>query len=125
MITQLNFAENNRIVLFGFGYTLIVVGLISLEDFRVIIGGNPFFQLVGGASYALYLIHFPLISIMLKIAMGLGLKELGMAGAVISFIVIFISCIVASILFHLYIEIPMMRKLAQYKFKRPIVESSI
>jgi len=62
---------------------------------------------------------------MLKIAMGLGLKELGMAGAVISFIVIFISCIVASILFHLYIEIPMMRKLAQYKFKRPIVESSI
>ena len=56
-----------RAICFGLPATLIVAGAISLESSGVVCR-NPFTLDQGDASYALYLIHLPLIQVVEKVA---------------------------------------------------------
>jgi exopolysaccharide production protein ExoZ len=100
-------------ILYGAGCSLIVLAMILYEVEGIILLKNRFFQLIGSASYALYLIHYPLISILCKASMFMGLKNHGLIGALVAYFIIFIICIVVSIAFHLTIEKPVARKLRQ------------
>jgi exopolysaccharide production protein ExoZ len=95
-----------RTVLYGIGLSFIVLAMIRYEIDGKVLLKNRFFQLLGSASYALYLIHFPLISILCKASMFVGLKNYGLLGALVAYCFIFITCIAVAIAFHLIIEKP-------------------
>lgn len=100
-------------ILYGIGCGFIVLAMILYEIGGRVLLKHRFFQLLGSASYALYLIHYPLISILCKASMFVGLKNHGLLGALVAYFIIFITCIVVSIAFHLIIEKPVAKKLRQ------------
>lgn len=105
-ITKSDLFGSYDTILYGFGCSFIVLALVIFEKQGVIFLKQKFVQLIGAASYVLYLIHFPLISILCKTAIFLGLRDLGLLGAFIAYLVIFCSCILAAIAFHLVVEKP-------------------
>jgi peptidoglycan/LPS O-acetylase OafA/YrhL len=66
--------------------------------------------LLGDSSYALYLIHYPLISLLCKFGILAGLR--GPAGAVLAYLSILCACVAAAIAFHIAVEKPVMRALS-------------
>jgi exopolysaccharide production protein ExoZ len=63
--------------------------------------------LLGDASYALYLIHYPLISVLCKLMKVAGFN--GLPGALVAFPAILAACILTAVGFHLWVEKPMLR----------------
>jgi peptidoglycan/LPS O-acetylase OafA/YrhL len=98
-------------IIYGIGFSFIVISLVSYEKNGKIFLKNNFFQLLGSSSYALYLVHYPIISILCKVSLSLGLKQIGFLGALVAYVLIFFVCIISSILFHLFIEKPITKKL--------------
>lgn len=99
--------------LVGYGFTscLIIYGLVKLEDggTRIATGSLP--TLIGDASYSIYLIHFPLISVICKLAMAAGLS--GTYGALVTYLIAANSCVVAGVLLHLWVERPLLRSFSR------------
>ena len=97
----------DRRLCFGFFSGVIILGLVRAESsgqFRMKVSA---LALLGDASYSLYLIHFPLISILCKIMVSIGL--VGTLGALIAFPAVLIACILAALAFYVTIERPMLR----------------
>ena len=67
-------------------------------------------SMIGDASYSMYLIHFPLISILCKILAGILVKN--QIAAIFSFVVIIVVSIIASLAFHFLIERPIQQRLS-------------
>ena len=88
-------------ILYGMASSLILFGLVRAEDKGKVIGRCSWLQILGDSSYALYLIHHPLISILCKISLSFHLNKLGVIGAIISYIAIFGACLISSVVFHL------------------------
>jgi exopolysaccharide production protein ExoZ len=95
---------------YGLCAAVAIVALVQAERERPGLFENRTVAVLGDASYAMYLIHFPLIAVLCKAAVGLGLH--GVAGAVLAFVGIFVICVGASVLFYLCIERPMLRVLS-------------
>lgn len=95
-----------RTVLYGMAASFIFFGFVRSEDQGQTFLQHRWIQLLGNASYALYLIHYPLISILCKVAISIGLNKIGILGALITHLVIFSSCLMAAVIFHLRIEKP-------------------
>ena len=109
-----------KTILYGLVSSIIVFGLVQAENKGQIILGNKWLQVLGGASYALYLIHFPLISILCKLSILIRLDSLGVVGAMISYVVIFSMCIAMAIVFHLWIEKPLASYFKNYRINKPL-----
>ncbi|CAA6808000.1 MAG: Unknown protein [uncultured Thiotrichaceae bacterium] len=118
IVFEKNILKDYKILLFGLSSSIIVFGLVKAEQAGKVFLGNKFVQLMGNASYALYLTHYSLISFMLKVAMLLKLNELGLAGALITYVGMLVVCIVVAIGFHVWIEKPIARKLRAMAKKR-------
>ncbi|MDD5460853.1 MAG: acyltransferase [Methylococcales bacterium] len=114
-VTDVNLLKEWRIILYGFASSLIIFGLVQAEKKGQIIGGHKLMQVLGDSSYALYLIHFPLISILCKLSISIQLNKLGIIGALISYITIFGMCLLSSVVFHLRIEKPVIAYLQREK----------
>lgn len=99
--------EAVRTLVFGLAASLIIFGLVVAEDGGKTYLGHKWLQLLGDSSYALYLIHFPLISVLCKVAIALHLQTFGLVGAIVSFVAIFVACLAISVLFHLWVERPL------------------
>lgn len=97
--------------LYGAACACIVLGLTRLEDAGRVMGRHPFLQTLGDASYALYLIHYPLISVMSKGAALLGLTRGGPLAALAAYLVMLAACLLAAIAFHTLIEKPLLAAL--------------
>ena len=69
--------------------------------------------LLGDSSYSLYLLHTILISLLLKVFTYMGIIQLGILSAIISFAFILFFCIVISIAFHKKIEKPLLKYLQE------------
>lgn len=106
VVFQTDIFEKFRTLFYGVAASAIVLGLVTAENSGKVYMGHRWLQVLGDASYAIYLIHFPLISVLCKIAMALHLKRLGFAGAALSFVAIFVACLGAGVLFHLWLERP-------------------
>lgn len=98
---------------YGLASALMIFGFVKLEDLGVVIGGGPFIQLLGAASYALYLIHFPLISLLCKIAVLFGHRDVWTAS--LSYLLILGCCLGAAIALHRFVERPILRFLRPHK----------
>jgi exopolysaccharide production protein ExoZ len=105
-VMQLGLLLKWTILLYGLASSLIIFGLVRAEDKGTIIGNQRWLQLLGDSSYALYLIHYPLISILLKLSLFLQLNKFGAIGAIIAYIAIFSACLISAVVFHLWIEKP-------------------
>ena len=94
---------------FGAAAALIVCGAVSLERAK---GTKPPMLLsrLGDASYALYLIHYPLLSLCAKLWMRLSF--LRAAPAELAFTVMVIVCVAAGWGLHIAVEKPLSRWLA-------------
>lgn len=74
------------------------------------------FGVIGDSSYALYLIHFPLVSILSKIAVLALPKTLG--GASVAFLFLVSGNIVMALIFNIFIERPILRLLTPNSYIR-------
>lgn len=84
----------------------LLLALVSCEERGLPVGRHPWIQALGDASYALYLIHFPLVSVLTKAAVWLGLARLGKAGVVGTMVAEVILCVAVAVPFHLWVEKP-------------------
>lgn len=105
----------DTILLYGISSSIIILSIINIEKDGFNFKKFKKFNLLGDASYSLYLIHYPLISILAKISIILGMAKYGVIGALSTYFMIFIICLFSAILFNLYIEKPMLKYL-QNKF---------
>ena len=98
-----------RVLTFGLPSGLILLSLLNLENNDAI--SFPKFTLtLGDASYALYLIHFPMMLLMNKIPQILGYNFTAEQEVLYSYFIIF-SIIISSVYIHKWIEIPVAKKL--------------
>ena len=92
---------------FGIGAALLIHGAASLERRRSILVPRAL-AFLGEASYSIYLIHFPAVSLASKAAVRLG-KYLPDA---VIFSIVASTALGLGILFHVAIERPMMKRLS-------------
>lgn len=96
----------------GVAGSIAILAAVAAENNGIDLGGGRVLQLIGAASYVLYLIHYPLFSVGCKVAMACGLKNLGIAGMAVSYVLLLAAAITTAILFHLVIELPLQRWLS-------------
>ena len=85
---------------FGAGAVLILAGLASLEHLGKVTAPR-FLSFLGAASYSIYLIHYPAMSILMKVAMKLRTRGLP---DYVAIALILAASVGAGILFHLIVE---------------------
>jgi peptidoglycan/LPS O-acetylase OafA/YrhL len=102
-----------RSLAYGASFAVLIFGLLRAEDRGCVFGGAWSLQLLGAASYTLYLVHFPLINVLCKVAVAFGLS--GHAGAAIAFFTIFAAVMIVALGFHLRVEKPVLRYLSSLR----------
>lgn len=94
-------------LLYGIASALMICALISREK-KSALEIPAFFGVLGTASYSIYLTHFPVMSVIAK----LHNTSLGYHVPItIFFIVIVAVCVALGVVFHYFIELPLMRYL--------------
>jgi peptidoglycan/LPS O-acetylase OafA/YrhL len=96
-------------IAYGLCSSLIVLGLVQAENAGAIAWRHPAVAALGDSSYALYLVHYPLISLVCKLSLAIGLK--GLPGAALAFVATLTLCVLAGHLFHRRVERPLLRLL--------------
>lgn len=94
---------------YGFISAILVFALIRYESGESHLMQGKSLSLLGDSSYALYLIHFPLISILCKLAALILPKTV--FGASLALLLVVATCIVAGVIFHVLVERPLLRRL--------------
>ena len=120
-VLKTNILSEHRTIIYGLASCLIIFGLVKLEDKGRIIGGYKWIQILGDSSYALYLLHVPLISVLCKLSTLIQLNKLEITGAVIAYFLIFGACLICSVAFHIWIEEPVTRYLRNCGLNRKFV----
>jgi len=96
----------------GLASSIAIFAAVAAENAGSNLGGGRALQLIGAASYVLYLIHYPLFSVGCKIAMVCGMQKLGIVGMAATYVLLLAAAIAMAILFHLAIELPVQRWLS-------------
>ncbi len=106
-----------RSQVFGLGAAIGMAGFIEWERSRFL-AVPQFWCLLGDASYSLYLIHFALLSGLLRLTITasnrLAAHHVALPEA-LAFWVLFCIAIGAGILFHIYVEKPLLSRLSKRK----------
>ncbi|MGI4978065.1 MAG: acyltransferase family protein [Janthinobacterium lividum] len=103
-------ASDWRTLAFGCGSMLAMVGMVALEGsarLRV----PAWLRLLGDASYSIYLVHFPVLSLLAKLAWASGAARLLPVPA--AYILLAGLAVSAGVLCHLWIERPLLGLLGQ------------
>ncbi len=100
----------DRMLAFGVSSGIAMIALVQAEQSRVLRLESRWLGLLGDSSYALYLIHFPLISLGCKLILFVGFS--GVLGAAVAYFPILVGCVAAAVLLHVFLEQPVLRALA-------------
>ena len=101
---------------FGVGCTLALVGVVELErQGRLTTPG--WLILLGNASYSIYLVHFFTLSLLAKLAWSSGAMRLPDSLVYLAMVAIATA---SGVLFHLWVERPLLARLPQKLVFRPI-----
>ena len=117
-MTNFNLFNKKRTLLDGLASCLIILGLVQAENNKKISFNNKWVSIYGDSSYALYLIHYPLIILLCKLSLLIHLDSLGVAGATLSYFMILFLCLITSYVFHLWIEKPIVSYF-RHKYIKP------
>lgn len=96
-----------KVTLCGLGAALVVYGVVSNARILPRLFGNKLLQTLGDASYMQFLTHFPVLSLLAKIAMAVHLNHLGVSGALIFCAVAATTCVTVAITLHKLVEKPL------------------
>ena len=114
-----------RRAIYGIISAFVILGFVRAEDDGSLVLRHRWMELLGDSSYALYLIHIPIISILAKLLSHRGIGS--PAGLIGAFAFIFVACMAASVVFHLVVEKPMMawlrKRLGGRWSRRPALEA--
>ncbi len=112
----------DRRLIYGLLSGVVILALVQSEDSGQIQIKSRWIPLLGDSSYVLYLIHYPLISVLCKVFVFLGLA--GVVGATIAYPLIICACILTSVAFHLLLEKPMLHALSKRKPAATLVHAA-
>jgi exopolysaccharide production protein ExoZ len=107
---------------YGLGAAMLVTGLVRSERNGTVLGNRPWVQLIGNASYSIYLVHYPFISAACKLAFAVGLR--GSTGGVITYAMALPASVAAGVLLHLFVERPLLAFLNRMKLPQFAARSS-
>jgi exopolysaccharide production protein ExoZ len=99
----------DRRLAFGALATVLIIALARAEDAGAIVLKPRWPALFGDASYALYLLHIPVISVLCKLLLQAQVSNRPLL--VGAFVAVALGCVVAAVGFHLLIERPMLARL--------------
>ena len=107
-----NLGVGKHVLIYGILSVGIIITSILLDNRNALDGLYRnrlicFFLLIGDASYSLYLIHGPLLSLIYKFFSAIHLIK--WLNVNLIFMASLLICVSAAILFHLYIEKPVLR----------------
>ncbi|MEP7100163.1 MAG: acyltransferase, partial [Burkholderiales bacterium] len=98
----------DRRLVFGVLAAVLIVALALADDAGALVARQRWPALLGDASYALYLLHIPIISVLCKLLVQLhASNRLVLVGA---FVGIALLCVLASVSFYLLIERPILAR---------------
>jgi peptidoglycan/LPS O-acetylase OafA/YrhL len=97
------------IAIYGVLSALLIFALVSAEQ-QGKLKVKPYWDTLAGSSYALFLIHFPLISIFCKFAVAIGVG--GTVGIALAFVIALALCVASGLVFYIYFERPMLNLFA-------------
>jgi len=102
----------------GYGViaSVLIVALVQAEDAGAPVLRQRWLALLGDSSYALYLLHIPVISVLCKLFARAGVSGPFALSAV--FVLIVLACVGASVLFHVAIERPLLARL-RWRARKP------
>lgn len=123
-VFSLQILSEYNTLFYGFASSAIIIGLVGFEMKGSVIGESKIFQLVGNASYSIYLTHFPVIAALTKAVPILGLSRFGFMGLFFSFVSILIVTLLSGIITHLLIEMPILNFLQKNILNKKIFLSS-
>lgn len=107
----------DRRLVYGALASVIVVSLVQAEASGALVLRSRWIVLLGDSSYALYLLHIPVISVLCKLALVAGIS--GHAALVAAYFAIFAACIGTAIAFHLLIERPLLARFQRGPRRKP------
>jgi peptidoglycan/LPS O-acetylase OafA/YrhL len=108
-----DFFPVDRRLVYGAVSAVLIFSLICAESSGELRVRSRWLSLLGDSSYALYLIHYPLISLLCKFLVLIGLS--GNVGAYIAYPSILLITVLSAITFHLFVEKPILALLAPNK----------
>lgn len=108
-------------ILYGVGAAMLILGLVRGERVGKTIGAQPLLQILGNASYCIYLIHYPFISVACKTAIAIGLG--GKRWSLVVYFLSLIFVLLTGVLLHLFLEKPMLLWLNS-KIKKNVLASN-
>lgn len=111
-------APDVRSLVYGIGSAVTLIGLVSREE-REGIKFHPMLSLVGDASYSIYLIHLPVLSVLAKFFSKINIKSLLEMQMI--FIIMSILTIFVGVMFHLVIERPLLGRLRRRRVQHVVV----
>ena len=99
----------DRRLVYGAIAAVLIVALARAEDAGALVVRPRWPALLGDSSYALYLLHIPIISVLCKVLVQLHVSNrFVLVGA---FVAIALFCVLASVVFYLLIERRMLARL--------------
>jgi len=101
------YSSGDKLYAEGAALGAIVIGLITLEQNKVVIGGQKILQLIGAASYSLYLSHYHVILLLTKLAVAIGVSSWGAMGVVVTLIITAGACLGTSAILYMFFEKPL------------------
>lgn len=102
--------ESYRVIAYGLPAAMLVLGSVWLEQERRV-GVPQALKFLGDASYSLYLLHLPLLSLTVKLVQELRVGDwVGAHGAMILCLIL---TLVGGLVFHVRVERPMLKALNQ------------
>lgn len=81
---------------------VVLICLVNAQAAQAPRVSSAFVKLLSDSSYAMYLMHFPMVSLVCKAVLHAGLR--GAAGAAVAFLSTLLICIGSAMVFHLVIE---------------------
>jgi peptidoglycan/LPS O-acetylase OafA/YrhL len=102
--------DSVQIMLYGGGAAVSLAGFLILEE-KGALRGSRLWERIGDASYSIYLVHVPALSLLLKSCIFLGIKkETPHVALLFLYIAIALITLLGGYLLHRFIEKPIIKK---------------